>query len=239
MPIFDIELKPRLDLVARYTKPFPPFDPEAVKYGNAKDPEKKLAILKEKKEAHADEEAKYWANARDKSALNPLTSQIIAIGILDDKGPRILWGEERTILTEFWAVFNDYLGTAEPFTFWSGCGRATENFDADMIIRRSWILGVPVNPFAFSGRYLSNHFRDAAARYLLGKSEAYCSLTDAADQLGLYTADCGFYPKSDHDRVTGANFWQFWEGTPEDHQLAIKYLHNDLYTLDAIAKRIF
>ena len=60
MIVFDIETGPQSDEdIASRVKPFEPpaapgeFDPEAVKYGRTKDPEKRAAILKDKQEAHA------------------------------------------------------------------------------------------------------------------------------------------------------------------------------------------
>jgi len=245
MIIFDIETRPRLDLVARFTKAYAPFDPAAVKYGNTKDPAKRALILAEKEEDHRLDELAYWSNAQERAALNPLTAEIICIGVFGT--PVVVHESEKLALEWFWAFFSTDTLYGENFVFWSGCGNQSENFDVDMIIRRSWGCGVTVPPCAFNGRYLSSRFVDAAKRYLLGKREAFCSLTDCAFQLGLYESQPDLHPKDrEKDIVTGANFHEFWDGKnltsgiPSEGQrpLALAYLRNDLATLEAVAKRI-
>lgn len=241
----DLETKPRLDLVVRFVKPPEGFDPAAVKYGNTKDPAKRAELLAQKERDHADTVSAYWALAKDRAQLNPLTAEIVCIGLLVDGKPQILFGDEKTILTHFWALFASHGLAGEKFVFWSGNGQPTENFDPDMIIKRSWILGVKISALAFSGRYLSNRFEDAAGRYLLYKRDAYCGLSRAADQLNLFTPGGEISPKSEHDPVQGGNFWQYWEGLREGQDpgvqraLATNYLHNDLFILDAIVNRIY
>ncbi len=245
--IFDIESRPRPELVARFVKPFPAFDPAAVKFGNTRDQEKRAALVKEKAEAHVQEETAYWDNARERAALNPLTAEICCIGIRFNGTILILGADgqsEPVILRQFWEAFQNNHG--EPFVFWSGSGNPAENFDPDFIIKRSWICGVPVPPSAFDGRYLGRKFVDAAARYLMFKREAYCSLTDAADQLGLYTGENNIFPKNkETDVVVGSNFHMYWDGKINDgasasdqRALAVRYLENDLLTADLIAARI-
>jgi hypothetical protein len=248
---FDIETKPRTDLVRRFIKPFPAFDPAAVKYGNTKDPAKRAELLALKESDHATEEQAYWKNAEDRASLNPLTAEIVCIGLLMDGKPVILSGNERDVLTEFWATFADHRLASEKFVFWSGTGNPSENFDVDMIVRRSWLLNVKVSPLAFSGRYLANRFEDAAGRYLLFKREAYCGLSKAALELGLFEGDetikPAIFPKTDNDPVQGVNFYQWWEGThantklspAEQREWATKYLTNDLLILAGIVDRIF
>lgn len=251
MTLFDIETKPRTDLVRRFIKPFPALDPSAVKYGNTKDPQKRAELLKQKEDDHRAEEVEYWRKAEERAALNPLTAEIICIGMLDDRGEQVFSGSERNILESFWNDFGDFARAGESFVFWSGNGAATENFDVEFIIRRSWMLGVPVHPLAFNGRYLGNRFVDAAARYLFGKREAYCSLSDAADQLGLFTPGCDIFPKSDTDPVQGVNFWEWFEGRMTSHPttgeaiaperqraMALQYLSNDLRLLRSVAGRV-
>lgn len=244
MIIFDIETRPRLDLVSRFVKPFAPFDLASVKVGNLKDPLKIAEKVNAAKADHAQAEIDYWKNANDCAALNPLTGQIICIGTSNEKQP-LINGDETGVLQLFWDMFASHHG--EPFVFWSGSGNPSENFDVDYIIKRSWILGVPVPPSAFDGRYLGRKFVDAAARWLMFKREAFCSLSDAADQLGLFESNPELKKKDkEKDLVTGANFHEFWDGKniasglPESAQrtFAISYLRNDVEILQAIAHRI-
>lgn len=255
MILFDIETKPRPDLVTRFIKPFEKFDPSAVKYRNTKDPALREAKLAEEQNKHTAAEAAYWQNAMDRAALNPQTGEIVAIGLRGAGNVEILGEDdcgEKIILDHFWNAFANPHHSGEAFVFWSGNGSPTENFDPDYIIRRSWILGVKVPPLAFGdGGYLGRRFVDAARRYLLGKRDAYCGLSRCADELGLYTKDGPITPKLETDPVQGANFWQWWEGTAPkvlhpsgnveaklQRELAKKYLVNDLLTLDAITARI-
>lgn len=250
MIVFDIETKPRADLVKRFIKPPAPFDPSAVKYGNTKDPAKRAELLAAKEQEHADSVAQFWKNASERAALDPLTAEVVVIGLLVDGVVTYLEGTEHEVLTLFWKHFTEHALAVTSFVYWSGNGNPSENFDADMIIRRSWMTGVKVPATVFDGRYLSRRFTDAAGRYLLGERNAYCSLTDAADQLGLYgIGGLEIFPKTDEDPVKGVNFWQWYEGTfpagdgdpvapTVQRARALQYLRNDLLTLGAIADRI-
>lgn len=257
---FDIETKPRADLVARFVKPYPAFNPDEVKYGNTKDPVKRAELLASKEAEHKAGEVTYWANARERAALNPLTAEVLCIGLLVE-GSLAIFGQgktyglkdERGVLTAFWRLFTDRSSAGEKFVFWSGNGSSTENFDLDMIVRRSWILGVEVSPLLFNGRYFTNRFEDVAGRYLLYKRESFCGLARAADELGLFVPGCAFTPKGETDLVTGEHFHLFWDGkadeiiaargeapmSPEDQQkLAVRYLTNDLHLLEGVATRL-
>jgi len=222
-----------------------------VKYGNTKDPTKRAVILQEKEAEHAQASIDHWRNAEERAALNPLTAEVLCIGVMPVDGTlpaKVFSGTEKAVLTEFWTLFVDPHFMSEPFVFWSGTGDPYQNFDADMVIRRSWLAGVPVPASVFAGsggRYLSSRFIDAAGRYLLGKREAFCSLSDAADQLGVFERAPTLRKKDkENDPVTGANFHLWWDGlmpdSAPDHQreLAAGYLQNDLALLRAIAARI-
>jgi hypothetical protein len=245
MPIIDIETKPRPDLVKRFVKPYPDFDPDAVKYGNTKDPAKRAGILQEKQEEHVQAAADHWRKAEERAALNPLTAEILCLGIMEEDGKTmVLHGTEVEILTAFWLNYSDAKRATEPFLFWSGRGSPYENFDHEFILKRSWIIGVKVPPSALG----KNRFQDAATRYLFGQREAFCSLSDAADQLGLFEKFTDIFPKNrETDRVTGANFHLWWAGEMPDvtetaeqqRELALKYLFNDLLILLRICGRIF
>lgn len=252
MKLFDIETKPRPDLVQRFFRPLPPFEPDAVKYGNTKDPAKRSEILTKAVADYGQDAEDHRRNAYDRAALDPLTAQVIAIGLADSQPGSdevIVLGDEDEsgLLNSFWVFFCSHALAVENFVFWSGNASATENFDVDMLIRRSWLLGVKVPQLVFNGRYFSNRLVDATGRYLLNAKAGYCGLSRAADELGLYTPESGLRPKKDDDPVRGENFWQWWEGnapgsslSPADQrQVAKGYLVNDVLTLKAIVTRIF
>lgn len=253
MTIIDIETRPRLDLVARYLKPYPEFDPAAVKTGNIKDPAKINEKIADERQKHEQAALDYRRKAEERAGLDPLTSEIVAVGFLDglDGTPEIAGadknGGEAGLIQAIWSRFLEHSEAGNSWVFWSGNGNPTENFDADMLIRRSWILGVKVPARVFNGRFISDRLVDASARYLLGKRDAYCSLSDAADQLGIFEAHPELHRKDkEHDLVTGQTFHLFMDGKadvdmpPEaQRQLALAYLRNDLQLLAAIVDRIF
>lgn len=251
MIVFDIETKPRPDLVRRFIEPYPAFNPDEVKYGNTKDPVKRAELLATKEAEHKAGEVTYWKNAEERAALNPLTAEVLCVGLLVEGDLYILGQnvcgcvDERGVLIQFWDTFRAGSNAGEKFLFWSGNGNPATNFDVDMLVRRSWILGVEVPPSVFNGRFLSSKIEDAAARYLMYQREAFCCLSRAADELGLFQPGCDFTPKGEADLVTGENFHLWWDGkagnlvAPEEQQkLAVKYLTNDLRLLEAIANRL-
>lgn len=251
MIIIDIETKPIPELVEKFIKPLPAFDPNEVKYGNTKDPEKRAALVASKQAEHDDAAVAHMAKAKDRAALNPLTAQVLVIGIYDQTDLlnkcSFLEGDEAMVLTQFWQMWYDTYFSSDQFCFWSGSSNS-ENFDPDMLIRRSWILGVTVPPQVINGRYLGSRWEDAAQRYMFGRFNEYCGLSRAAEELGLFGAGATIFPKTKEDTVTGANFWQWYEGSmtgdaakacPDQKTLAMSYLTNDLLTLDAIVERIY
>lgn len=248
MIIFDCETRPRPDLVQRFFQPGDPFDPSAVKMGNIKDNALRLEKMQAAEAAHKEGEAARLKNALDKAALNPLTGELCVIGLFGDtRVPEYVHGEETVMLRQFWDIFQDNRDQA--FCFWSGTGGASA-FDPDYLVRRSWILGVKVPTVVWGDRpgYYGRRVVDAAVRYLGGDRQAYCKLSDAADQLGLYKEGATIFPKSQDDAVTGENFHRWWDGKVVSEQfttleqqrdMAKCYLANDLLTLDGIVGRIF
>jgi hypothetical protein len=235
---YDIETKPREDLVKRFTRPFPAFDSSSVKYGNTKDASKRADFLALKQEEHGTAESAYWDQAHEKAALNPYTGEIIVVGIVNEEGAiSYLEGDESSILGEFWALFMAHGDAALRFVNWSGSGNPYKSFDLDFIVTRSRIRGVRVPQVARNGRYYSSRFVDLATEFLLADQAAYLSLSRAADLLGLYGEAGGrLRPKDkEKDEVTGENFHKFYAA---DRVKAMPYLDNDLLHLHAIATRI-
>lgn len=243
----DIETKPVPELVNRFFQPGDPFDEASVKLGNVKDPALRAEKIQAARAAHAAEEAARLKSAHDRAALNPLTGQLVVIGLLgENRVPEYIHGDETIMLRQWWDVFQD--NRDQSFVFWSGTG-GSKAFDPDYMVRRSWVLGVKV-PVTFWGDrpgYYGRRMVDAATRYLGGDRQAYCKLTDAADQLGLYAEGATIFPKTKDAMVTGENFHLWWEGkmpkesgTPEQQRIeAQRYLANDLFTLEGIVNRIF
>jgi hypothetical protein len=244
---FDIETRPRVDLVDRFAKPFPEFDESAVKYGNTKDPVKRAELLSSKRAEHEAERDAYWANLRERAALDPFTGEIICIGLITDQGKIDIVAEkdEMATIRQFWQVFGLAYNATTKFVFWSGCGDPAKKFDIDYIVTRSRILGVSVPQRVRSGRFYADRVVDLASEFLLFQRDRYLTLTKAADILGVYSEYRELFPKRDDDPVTGANFFQWWDGTAqtdvpaaEQRAFAEKYLRNDLLHLPPLALRI-
>ena len=99
--IYDIETGPlpEADLAAL----LPPFDPADIKTGNLKDPEKIAAKL-------AEAEMNHRRDFCEKSALDPLTGRVVAVGLLQNAEGGMQKAEFRIIghddeaatLREFW-----------------------------------------------------------------------------------------------------------------------------------------
>lgn len=242
--VFDAETKPRPDLVAKYTKPFSDFDESAVKCGNIKDPAKIKEKIDASRAQHEADRAAYWKKAYEDAALDPFTGEILCIGVASDVGAVEILAEktEAATLRAFWQLWELRDCVVTKFVFWSGCGDVAKQFDIDYIVTRSRINRVPVPAGVRQGRYYSNRIMDLAKEFLLYQRERYCSLTKAAEMLGLYAEHPDIAPKTDSDPVQGVNFWQWWEGSAvQDHSaeeqraLACKYLVNDVSTLKYMA----
>ncbi len=244
--VLDIETRPIPEAVDKFTKPFPDFDPAAVKYGNTKDPVKRAETLATRAGEHEAEKLAYWANARDRAALDPITGAIICIGLLPANGEPIVIAEatEAATIRQFWQIVELSDNALTKFVFWSGCGDSSKKFDMDFIVTRSFILRIPIPKLVREGRYYHRRFVDLAEVFLLGQRERYLSLTKAAELLGLYADHPDIFPKTPEDPVTGANFFQWWDGTAANHPaneqraFAVKYLHNDLRTTALLAESL-
>jgi hypothetical protein len=95
--IFDIETGPAPEEEIRSM--MPDFDPNAVKMGNLKDPEKRAEKLKEAKE-------NYYTDAYAKAALHAWSGQVLAIGYRMTDGDNtydtvVLEGDEADIISDF------------------------------------------------------------------------------------------------------------------------------------------
>lgn len=251
MILFDIESRPVPGLVTRFFQPGDPFDTASVKMGNIKDPALRQEKLSAAATAHAAEEAARLQSAHDRAALNPFTAEVCAIGLLSEtRVPEYLFGDETIMLRQWWDVFASH--SDQPFVFWSGTGGG-KAFDPDFLVRRSWVLGVKIPVTAWGDRpgYYGRRIVDASTRYLGGDRQAYCKLTVAADQLGLYSEGIitqpKIFPKGPDDLVTGENFHLWFDGKmpaacgnpTQQRAEAFRYLANDLFTLEGITNRIF
>lgn len=206
MTYYDIETGP---LPRTELEKLHPFDPESVKFGNTKDPEKRQVKLVEAQVNHL-------KDLEDKGALSPLTGVVLAIGILTkDEDPVILTGEEPDILAEFWQRFhasNDY---------WVGFN--SHSFDLPFVVKRSWKHSLHVHGVR-KGRYWNDRFIDLRDDWQMGDRQAKGSLDAIARHLGI-----------EGKNGQGKDFARMFQLNPEK---AIDYLKNDLRMTQEIHERM-
>jgi hypothetical protein len=205
---FDIETGPlaAMELEAM----MPPFDPEEVKTGNLKDPEKIAAKLAEARAARE-------RDFNRKAALDALTGRVLAVGLLSMKGEFAVIGQEdeAALLREFWSVCRG--GKTRPRLI----GFNTHSFDLPFLLRRSFKHRVQV-PFGLRrGRYWSEELVDLREEWQLGDRQARGSLDAVARHLGVGQ-------KHGH----GEDFSQLWQN---DRAKAVAYLRQDLELTAGIA----
>lgn len=210
--IFDIETGPQpLDVL---TKVMPEFEAPS----NYKDAEKIAAAIGEKRE-------KWLADA----ALDATTGRVIAAGMLyaggDINSFEVLHcdGDEAALLRECWERFDNH------HAVWASghiIGWNSANFDLPFLIRRSWLLGVPVPKWTRQGRFWHDDFLDLLDVWRLGDRTAS---TGGLDRL----ARCfGLEGKTES---LGANFAKVWD---EDRIRAGAYLRRDVELTAELARRL-
>ena len=247
MVVIDIETGPLpLEQLQATLGPYDPasagkhpgeFDPESVKYGQTKDPDKRAAKLEECHQKHLQEvaaferkqetaEVDHWKKILDRAALSAITGQVLAIGVLG-KQVAILSREDRTeeeMLVAFWKTYSDFRKNGER----KMVGFNLRGFDIPFLFQRSIILEVDVPEGVFEkDRYLGSGFIDLRDRWnACGNQEG--SLNDICRACGI-----GAKP----DDVHGKDFHRFF-WNPETRQQAINYLINDLQMTRAFAIRM-
>lgn len=184
----------------------PLFEPK----GNLKDPEKIKADLDSKKQE--------WI---DGAALDPLTGQVLAIGLLIgdeficmDQNP-----SEAMMLHEFWDAIQGGAGILHHLI-----GFNCLMFDLPFLIRRSWKCGIQIPTGVRRGRYWGDQITDLRDVWQCGDRQAHGSLDTIAKHLGV-----------GEKNGSGADFHKLWV---TDKPKAISYLQNDLWLTAAIAKKL-
>ena len=241
---FDIETAPLDDDTLR--KFCPPcdvpahpgeFDPAAVKYGNTKDPAKRAEKLKEEQEKHAravkdhdtnvaQAQTDWFAKFKDRAALDATTGRVVAIGVTINSSSTIIDCEhEDEGIGLFWRWVEGRMLTQMPMVGWN-----THGFDLPFLIRRSWILGVPIPLGVRKGRYWNDLFVDLMQHWMLG-SRDMVKLDVAAKAFGID----GKVEQVDGVAVSGATFYQLWR---ENRNVAEAYLMADLRIPAELAVRM-
>jgi hypothetical protein len=253
---FDIETGPLPDdrLAAMLPEFVPPphpgaFDPAAVKCGNL-GAEKAAAKVEEARKAHeaavsryaADvtaAKAKHFDSFKDKAALDATTGRVVAIGFTLhdwDDGPEIidcdLQRDETEVecefngLRDFWFEVEAALSGQIPIV-----GFNTHHFDLPFLVRRSWLLGVPIPMGVRQGRYWNPIFIDLMQVWGF-YGQDMVKLDTLAKAFGMQ----GKVTEGDNGQaVSGADFHKLWR---TDRATAEKYLRQDVLLCQRLAERM-
>ena len=208
--VFDIETGPLPN--SELEQLIEPFDPAAVKVGNIKDPAKIEAKIEECR-------ANHWTDFVDGAALSAVTGRVLAIGIQDSDGFKILGdnlSSEAEIIHDFWHLCQFEMGRLNTMI-----GFNTHLFDLPFLVRRSWKLGVKVPPFIRRGRYWADEMIDLRNDWQLGDRPAEGSLNAICKHLGL-----------GQKTGNGKDFAGLWI---LDRKKAIEYLRQDLALTSKVA----
>ena len=204
--VFDIETGPEADEVLRS------MEPEFTAPANWKDPAKIADKIEEQRDA--------W---RAKSALCATTGKVLAIGISDSDGVKLLFVNEdpddfyteRDVISEFWQI-------ACPNGKWRHLiGFNSNRFDIPFLVRRSYKLRIKVPYGVTNGRYLNPRFIDLMDSWKVGDYQASISLDRLAAHLGCRRKN-----------GDGAMFAELLETNQEE---ALDYLRNDVAMTQEIA----
>jgi hypothetical protein len=248
--VLDIETGPLPDdQLAKLCPAFEPpphpgeFDPASVKTGNlgqAKAAEKIAAAAETHAQAVAryatDVEAARTAHAakfKERAALDATTGRVVAIGLLVN-GESLIIGADRQgkdrseddILHSWWGFWRRCVAEQRPVA-----GFNIHAFDLPFLVRRSWILGVPIPTSVRQGRYWSPLLIDLMKAWAL----------DGRDMVSLDTLARAFgigeklHEADDGQAVSGADFHRLWA---ENRPAAIQYLGRDLDLTAALAVKM-
>jgi len=215
------------------------FDPANVKTGNLKDPikiqEKNNAAIMAHGlavETYGDAcliaEQQNFAAFRDKAALSATTGRVVAVGVVNAMDIDIIGDNQESeefILSEFWNTVVECLKFNIPMV-----GFNTKGFDLPFLVRRSWILGVPIPAGIRSGRYWSDSFVDLMEVWNQGE-RGYVKLDTLCAAFGLP----GKVTEVDGVEVSGATFHEIWE---TNREVAVEYLKGDIMLPVELARRM-
>lgn len=220
--IFDIETGPAPEEEIRSM--MPDFDPNAVKMGNLKDPEKRAEKLKEAKE-------NYYTDAYAKAALHAWSGQVLAIGYRMTDGDNtydtvVLEGDEADIISDFIdLVANCRVNGGQIIGF------NIKGFDLPFLARRAMKHGLlradvlrPAN-----NRYYFDCFVDIMEIWQCGSRMEFISMNRLATFMGC--------DQKIDNGVTGKSFWSFYEDE-ETRELALDYLRQDIEVTAQIAEKL-
>ena len=197
----------------------PPFDSAEVKLGNLKDPEKIAAKLAEAEANHKED----WL---ERAALDPLTGQVLAVGIAFGDWKPEVWTDlsEADLLAKTISAIDVHLREERVI------GYNIKRFDFPFLVRRCWINGINVPHRIFwetdTGQVKwHSYIVDIMQRWQLGQVEIKGQSLKAIAKRVLGK------DKSDD----GKNFAEVFA---QDRERALEYCRNDIELTRELAKRM-
>ena len=191
----------------------------SMKYGNTKDPVKRQSKL--------DAAIKDWERGTT-AALSALTGQVACIGLARGEEPvGILEGDEADILKSFWNTVGSSLADSTNRFI----GFYSNSFDIPFLIRRSMLTGVTVPYFVYNEirQYRPTMFIDVIDQWRCGDRQLHIKLETLCAAMGIAVKQ---------GAVKGHNFGEFWNGTPEQKELARQYCKSDVDATRELAQRM-
>lgn len=215
------------------------FDPNSVKVGNLKDPGKIQEKIDQAKANHESARAnaanviaaakrQHWQEFVDRAALSAITGRVLAIGYLATESGATLIddgnGDESTLLANFWSKYSKCRSAGRKMV-----GHNCLTFDVPFLARRAWLLGVDVPETLLDRlKWLDPIFVDTMSLWGCGGREPV--------KLDLLGRAFGVGTKT--EGVSGGDFHRLWFGTPEERELALEYLTQDLRLTAAVAAKM-
>ena len=173
---------------------------------------------------HNEHKARAWDEFVAKAALSPITGRVLLIGIMGrGEFQPLADPDEAANLAAFWEIISLALADKTPII-----GHNSNGFDLPFLVRRSWLLGVPVPPEIRQGRYWHPLLRDTMEWWACG----------SRDMTKLDTLAIFFGAGRKTDGVSGADFAKLWFGTPEERGKALEYNAQDLRLTAAVAAKM-
>jgi hypothetical protein len=209
---------PEADIRAK----LPPFDPNKVKLGVLKDPDKIRAKLAEAEAEHGNEEVRF-------GALHATTGTLAIVGFRRGEGVKQYHVGEMTEPQIIEAAFVNILAAFDKGVIISGY--FIKGFDLPFIVQRAWLLGVkvPTRIFnAFKPRYpWSENIVCLQEVWLAGSGAQFGTRVSLATVL----RELGLPPKSG----SGADFGAMWVRSRAE---ALQYNAADLAIEMQVAQRL-
>ena len=209
--VFDVETSPETDERLALA------EPEFTAPSNWKDPAKIAENI-------AEQRAKW----RERAALDPMTGRVLAIGSMDEVTIVLDHGENREtdIIGNFFRDYERHASCGERMV-----GFNIHGFDLPFIVRRAFLLGIPVPPqlkpngqspwFRFPETFV-----DLRGIWQCGDKTAHGSLGSLCKLMGL-----------GEKNGSGADFARLY-GDENTREQAFSYLKNDLVLCSKLAERL-